>query len=60
MMTDEDKKDYNNARFDLIKAKNSFQKLKPELREQLVKELVGAEAYASVCAILQQINNIQR
>lgn len=60
MMTFEEEKDYNNAKIDATKAKNSIQKLKPELREQLVKELFGAEAYASVCAILQQINNIQR
>lgn len=46
MMTFEEEKDYNNAKFDVIKAKNSIQKLKPELREQLLKELVGAEAYA--------------
>ena len=48
MMTFEEERDYNNAKFDAIKAKNSIQKLKPELREQLLKELVGAEAYASV------------
>ena len=60
MMTFEEEKDYNNAKFDLIKAKNSFQKLKPELREKLIKELVGVEAYASVWAILQRMNNIQR
>lgn len=60
MMTFEEKRDYNNAKFDAIKAKNSIQKLKPELREQLLKELVGAEAYASVWEIFQQMNNIQR
>lgn len=48
MMTFEEERDYNNAKIDAIKAKNSIQKLKPELREQLLKELVGAEAYASV------------
>ena len=37
MMTFEEEKDYNNAKFDAIKAKNSIQKLKPELREQLLK-----------------------
>ena len=42
MMTFEEERDYNNAKFDAIKAKNSIQKLKPELREQLLKELVGA------------------
>lgn len=47
-MTFEEEKDYNKAKLDVIKAMNSIQKLKPELREQLLKELVGAEAYASV------------
>lgn len=60
MMTFEEERDYNNAKFDAIKAKNSIQKLKPELREQLLKELVGAEAYTSVWEIFQQMNNIQR
>ncbi len=48
MMTFEEERDYNNAKFDAIKAKNSIQKLKPKLREQLLKELVGAEAYATI------------
>lgn len=52
MVTFEEERDYNNAKFDAIKAKNSIQKLKPELREQLLKELVGAEAYASVWQVL--------
>ena len=52
MMTFEEERDYNNAKFDAIKAKNSIQKLKPELREQLLKELVGAEAYALVWQVL--------
>lgn len=60
MMTFEEERDYNNAKIDAIKAKNSIQKLKPELRKQLLKELVGAEAYASVWEIFQQMNNIQR
>ena len=60
MMTFEEEGDYNNAKIDASKAKNSIQKLKPELREQLLKELVGAEAYASVWEIFQQMNNIQR
>ena len=60
MMTFVEERDYNNAKIDAIKAKNSIQKLKPELREQLLKELVGAEAYASVWEIFQQMNNIQR
>lgn len=59
-MTFEEEKDYNNAKLDVIKAMNSIQKLKPELRERLLKELVGAEAYTSVWEIFQQMNNIQR
>lgn len=51
-MTFEEEKDYNNAKLDVIKAMNSIQKLKPELREQLLKELVGAESYASVWQVL--------
>lgn len=48
MMTFEEERAYNNAKIDAIKAMKSVQKLKPELREQLVKELVGAEAYATI------------
>ena len=59
-MNFEEEKDYSNAKNDAIKAKNSIQKLKPELREQLLKELVGAEAYASVWQIFKQLNNGQR
>ena len=54
MMTFEEEREYNNAKFDAIKAKNSIQKLKPELREQLLKELVGAEAYAAVWTIFNK------
>ena len=60
MMTFAEESDNNNAKIDAIKAKNSIQTRKPELREQLLKELVGAEAYASVWEIFQQMNNIQR
>ena len=59
-MTLEEGKDYNNAKLDAIKAKNSIQKLKPELREQLLKELVGAEAYAAVWQTFNQLSNGQR
>ena len=52
MVTFEEERDYNNAKFDAIKAMRSIQKLNPELREQLLKELVGAEAYASVWQVL--------
>lgn len=59
MMTFEEERDYNNAKFDAIKAKNSIQKLKPELREQLLKELVGAEAYASVWQVLSRMGMLK-
>lgn len=59
-MTFEEEKDYNNAKFDAIKAMKSVQKLKPELREQLVKELVGAEAYAAVWQTFNRLSNGQR
>ena len=60
MMTFEEERDYNNAKFDAIKAKNQIQKLKPELREQLLKELVGAEAYAVMWQTFKQLCNGQR
>ena len=59
-MTFEEEKDYNNAKFDILKAKYSFQKLKPELQRQLAKELVETEAGASVWQIFQNMSNIQR
>lgn len=59
-MTFEEEKDYNNVKFDILKAKHSFQKLKPELRRQLAKELVEAEAGASAWQIFQDMSNIQR
>lgn len=58
-MTFEEERDYNNAKFDAIKAKNSIQKLKPELREQLLKELVGAEAYAAVWTIFNRAGQME-
>ena len=59
MMTFEEERDYNNAKFDAIKAKNSIQKLKPELREQLLKELVGADAYAAVWTIFNRAGQLE-
>lgn len=58
-MTFEEEREYNNAKFDAIKAKNSIQKLKPELREQLLKELVGAEAYAAVWTIFNRAGQME-
>lgn len=59
MMTFEEEREYNNAKFDAIKAKNSIQKLKPELREQLLKELVGAEVYAAVWTIFNRAGQME-
>ena len=59
MMTFEEERESNNAKFDAIKAKNSIQKLKPELREQLLKELVGAEAYAAVWTIFNKAGQME-
>ena len=58
-MTFEEEKDYNNAKLDVIKAMHSIQKLKPELREQLLKELVGAEAYAAVWTIFNKAGQME-
>lgn len=59
-MTFEEEKDYNNAKMDILKAMRSFQKLKPPYKEQLAKELVGAEALASALQFFQSMNNNQR
>lgn len=59
MMTFEEEREYNNAKLDAIKAKNSIQKLKPELREQLLKELVGAETYAAVWTIFNKAGQME-
>lgn len=47
-MTSEEARDYNSAKHDLIKALCSFQKLKSEYQQQLIREVAGAEAYAAV------------
>ena len=47
-MTSEEARDYNSAKHDLIKALCSFQKLKCEYQQQLIREVAGAEAYAAV------------
>lgn len=47
-MTSEEARDYNSAKHDLIKALGSFQKLKCEYQQQLIREVAGAEAYAAV------------
>lgn len=54
-MTFEEEKDYNKAKFDIMKAMDSFQKLKPEFREQLAMKLLGAEACASLVKVLDGI-----
>lgn len=47
-MTSEETRDYNSAKHDLVKALCSFQKLKCEYQQQLIREVAGAEAYAAV------------
>ena len=47
-MTSEEARDYSSAKHDLIKALCSFQKLKCEYQQQLIREVAGAEAYAAV------------
>ena len=59
-MIPEESKDYNDAKHDMIKAMCSFQKLKPEYQQQLLQELVGAEAYAAVWRVIRKINNTKR
>lgn len=47
-MTSEEARDYNSAKHDLIQVLCSFQKLKCEYQQQLIREVAGAEAYAAV------------
>ncbi len=59
-MSPEEARDYNSAKHDLIKALRSFQKLKCEYQQQLIREVAGAEAYAAVWKAIQNMNYIQR
>ena len=59
-MTSEEARDYNSAKHDLIKALCSFQKLKCEYQQQLIREVAGAEAYAAVWKAIQNMNYVQR
>lgn len=59
-MTCEEAKDYNEAKKDLLEAIHSFQKLKCEYQQQLIREVAGAEAYAAVWKAIQNMNYIQR
>lgn len=52
-MTETEKK-YFDAKNDLIKALNSFRKLEPWQKEQLAKELLGADVMAAFLNIIQQ------
>ena len=47
-------KNYFDAKKDLIQALNSISKLEPWQREQLAKELMGAEAYAAMYSTMRQ------
>ena len=59
-MTYEEEKDYISARSDLLKAISSFQKLKREHQQQLLLEIVGSKAYASVWQAIQSMSHVQR
>ena len=59
-MTSEEVRDYNEAKKDLLEAMHSFQKLKPEYQQQLISDIVGAEAYALAWQAIQNVTNIPR
>lgn len=54
-MTSEEARDYNSAKHDLIKALCSFQKLKCEYQQQLIREVAGAEAYVAVWKVIHSL-----
>ena len=41
---------YQNALKDFIQANNSFQKLTPQQKEQLIKDLLGYEGFVKFCS----------
>lgn len=45
---------YQNALKDFIQANNSFQKLTPQQKEQLIKDLLGYEGFVKVCSFLNR------
>lgn len=52
-MTQEQEK-YMEAKHDAPKAAKSFNELTPQQREQLAKELLGAEVFAAMCNMMRQ------
>lgn len=52
-MTQEQEK-YMEAKHDALKAAKSFNELTPQQREQLAKELLGAEVFAAMCNMIRQ------
>ena len=52
-MNEQKRKQYNKAKEDLIKAKDSFDKLDNTQKQQLVEELLGIKAAAEIYTIIQ-------
>lgn len=52
-MTKEQEK-YIKARNDALEAAKSFNELSLQQREQLAKELIGAETFAVICNMMRQ------
>lgn len=52
-MTQEQEK-YIEAKHDALKAAKSFNELTLQQREQLAKELLGAEVFAAMCKMMRQ------
>lgn len=52
-MNEQKRKQYNKAKEDLIKAKDSFDKLDNTQKQQLVEELLGIKAAAEIYKIIQ-------
>lgn len=52
-MTEEQKK-YFDAKKDAIQAAKSFNELTPQQKEQLAKELLGAEVFRRMCNMMRQ------
>ena len=48
---------YEKAKKDLITAFNSFHELSQEKKEQLIRELVGEQAFQTVFELMKLINN---
>lgn len=53
LMSEKEKK-YVDARNDILKAMKSIEDLNPQQRERLAKELLGIEAFTTICKIMMQ------